>query len=147
MEPVQFYHKICDVYSISGFFIEGHTPSQPIYFVGGFYVKTNPKVSRDKALAIPFEGSLDDCYGESEINGEISPTGLAFQKKYVTREDIIQYCFQKNEQGIWVGEYSGNNMVGKGCATAKTNLDWPEADVAVNKLWKPRSFEDLLPEE
>lgn len=72
---------------------------------------------------MPFSGSLVDCYGMSDIDGEISPHEFIFDKKY-RHGAQIKYEFKKNDKGIWVGEYSAGGGIGKGYATAQTNLDW-----------------------
>ena len=85
---------------------------------------------------MPFNGSLVDYYGMSEIAGEISPVELGFNKRYIRNGSPIQYNFRKNEKGIWVGEYSANERIGTGYATVKINLDWKGVDMIV-----PRPFD------
>jgi hypothetical protein len=60
-------------------------------------------------------GNLRDFYGDSVLSLVlISPKEIQFTKKYAGREDLIHYTFKRRtENGIWVGEYTGDR-VGKG---------------------------------
>ena len=134
-----------DVYSISGLFVERHSLSQAKFFGGFFSVRTNVNEQRQNVLAMPFNGSLVDCYGMSEIVGEISPAELRFNKRYTRNEDQIQYHFRKNENGVWVGEYSANERIGTGYTVAKINLDWKGVDMIVPRHFDPEGWtKDLL---
>lgn len=134
-----------DVYSISGLFIEGHTPHQAKFFGGFFSVRTDSNEPRESFLDMPFTGHLVDCYGKSKIYGEIGSQRFRFDKQYESSESLIEYHFKKNAQGIWVGEYFGEGRIGKGYATVKTNLDWKGVDMIVPRPFDPEGWaKDLL---
>ena len=134
-----------DVYSMSGLFVEKHSPHQAKYFGGFFSVRKNPNEPRRNILAMPFNGSLVDCYGHSEIVGEISSVEMRFNKTYLNNGKIIQYQFKKNEKEIWVGEYSADELIGNGFAKAKTNLDWAGVNMIVPRRYDPEGWaKDLL---
>ena len=69
-----------DVCGITGFFVEGNILNQAKYFGGFLSVRTSPNQPRKNVFSAPFNSFLVDCYGMSEINGEINPHKLEFIK-------------------------------------------------------------------
>jgi len=120
-----------DIYSISGFFIEDHNPTQGRYF-GGFF-SLGPDMNRPQTniLAVSFKGLLVDDYGDSEIIGEMCPERMEFIKEYKNEGSRIQYKFEKNKEGIWVGSYLGDSETETGRAFAKTNINWKGVEMMV----------------
>ena len=138
-------HEKSNVYSISGFFVEGHSPNQARYFGGFFSVRTNPNEPGNNFLAMPFNGSLVDCYGMSGIEGEISFYELIFKKFHGQNGNLIQYCFERDKDRIWIGRYSAREGIGNGYASAKINLDWQGVDMIVSRSFDPEGWaKDLL---
>lgn len=95
---------------------------------------------------MPFNGCLVDCYGNSEINGEISPHELDFKKFYRHNGNQIQYHFEK-KSGIWIGKYSARKDIGNGYASAKINLDWHGVDMIIPKPFDPEGWAKSLVEQ
>lgn len=137
-----------DVYSMTGIFVENHTPNLARYFGGFFSVRTYPNEPRRNIFAMPFNGSLADIYGMSDISGEINPGRgeLEFDKKYIRRDDTIKYAFKRNENGIWVGEYCIGSAVREhpdaadGKAFVKINLDWEGVDMLLPEFTDPETW-------
>ena len=130
---------------MSGLFVERHSPHQAKYFGGFFSVRPDQNESRQNSLIMSLNGLLVDCYGMSEIVGEINPVELVFNKRYKNNGNLIQYNFKKNEHDIWAGEYLANEKIGLGYALAKTNLDWKGVDMAVPRPFDPEGWaKDLL---
>jgi hypothetical protein len=88
---------------------------------------------------------LIDCYGRSIIEGEISPRQLLFNKIYQDSGNEIFYQYYKNEMGVWIGEYSSNERIGRGHSQAKTNLDWQDLEMIVPEPFDPEEYSrDLI---
>jgi hypothetical protein len=70
-------------------------------FTGGFGPSHN-----DRNI---LTGNMTDPAGESELSDiKLTETELSFTKKYVHREDFIEYTFRKQPDGTWKGTYSGS---------------------------------------
>ncbi|MBL7058674.1 hypothetical protein ISS03_05055 [Patescibacteria group bacterium] len=61
-------------------------------------------------------GGMNDHFGYSLLsNVHVSEQELRFVKKYTDRKDTIQYEFIRQDDGAWIGSYSGI-YVGRGSA-------------------------------
>jgi hypothetical protein len=59
---------------------------------------------------------MTDPAGESELSDiRMTETELLFTKKYLHREDSIEYTFWKQPDGTWKGVYAGS-----ACGTGKS---------------------------
>ena len=85
------------------------------------------------------DGQLVDLWGESEILnfGFMDDSVLEFCKKYIRRNDIINYKYKKNEKGVWEGEYFGE-ATGKGITQCITSLVDKDAFAII--CGRPRGF-------
>lgn len=60
-------------------------------------------------------GRTQDKFGVADLFGvNVGKSTLKFAKKYVERDDVIQYTFRRQGQ-LWIGEWSGD-AVGEGTA-------------------------------
>lgn len=60
------------------------------------------------------DGQLIDLFGKSKIEGKMDETSLEFVKKYSDLSSSnIHYKFVK-QNGIWVGSYGGQFVIGNG---------------------------------
>lgn len=62
-----------------------------------------------ESAKIELTGQMNDHAGPSKLfKGFVSPEEVRFTKKYDHRpEDEINYVFRVRENGIWLGEYTG----------------------------------------
>jgi hypothetical protein len=72
-------------------------------------------------------GVVYDVLGEAELSDiALSESELRFTKKYAQRIYLIQYKFTKQEDGTWIGEYTGSET-GSGksrCVLIKISQDF-----------------------
>ncbi len=137
-----------DVHSITGLFVEKHSPRQAKYF-GGFLALRLDEKSQESI--IPFNGFLVDIYGSSKIYGMIGDKNLHFSKEYDLTGNYINYTFEKNKDGIWVGRYNTlEKSIGEGLAFAKTNLNWQGLSMRVptpgSDGWAHDLIDDMINE-
>lgn len=68
-----------------------------------------------------FSGTMNDRYGTAAItNFVLTDIKMSFSKKYLQRNDVINYEFTEQKDGIWYGTYSGG-AVGTGTAKCLVN--------------------------
>ena len=70
-------------------------------------------------------GTMGDHYGSSRLTNVVyNPDhSLVFTKQYDHRRDTINYEFKRNENGLWLGTYTGT-AVGNGisaCVLTEVN--------------------------
>ena len=133
-----------DVYSITGMFTEDHIPGEAKFFGGFLSVRTDSDQPRNSFFGQPFNGSLVDCYGRAQVLGTLTRNRLKFSKKYHSRSDLIEYAFEKNENGIWVGRYEIEKRKGTGHAFAKLKLDWKGIDMIIPRNIGPEEWSENL---
>jgi len=131
-----------DIYSITGMFNEPHGSRIGIF--GGWFALQQSATS---ALEESLRGMLIDPHGASEIFGSLSPLALIFDKKYSSREQIIPYIFDKNENGIWLGRYTFEDLSGK--AVCKIERNWQnlhmiEPESIDPEQWAKDLIEDMV---
>ncbi len=104
------------LYGIVGVLSQPGTIGEGVAAFGGYF-------RHDLETGNVCDGQLVDFWGQSEIVnfGFMGETALSFSKRYLNRRDFINYEFNKDENGLWIGTYSGA-AVGEGKAQAKTNL-------------------------
>lgn len=92
---------------------------------GGYLVRNR--------LDYSFTGQLIDIYGPSQIKGIINEIDFNFVKIYKdgpSFDAVINYNFQRNGRGVWVGAYElsqGPDRL-KGLSTCSTELIGQSAD-------------------
>ena len=99
------------------------------------------------------EGKLVDFYGHSEIKGEFNPKKgtLKFEKKYLEREDIINYQFEKGEI-IYGGTfdsmttYNGDSFCEVYGLEEKFQVEWEKLgkDLALSKESSERRMRQVI---
>lgn len=124
-----------DLCSITGLFIQDHSPNIVHYFGGLIFL------DKTEWLEESFTGLLIDHFGHSSINGTISPHELKFNKEYIQKQNVITYEFEKNKEGIWQGVYSSlNERIGGGRALCKINLDWKNINLTRQEYVNPETW-------
>jgi hypothetical protein len=134
-----------DFYAITGFFVQNHTPNQLVNFGGCFSVSRADIEKRHGFWSSPIDGMLSDCYGRSQISGEMSPAALKFAKVYDGGETFCYYL-KREENEIWFGEYA-NSGTKMGIAFAKVDLQWTGLDTLIQREFDPQRNAEGLPEE
>jgi len=127
-----------DIYSITGFYNNGF-PRATIPF-GGFFLASDIGTS----LGLEIRGELTDIYGRSSISGLLAGDRMGFGKRYGDRDYEIQYKFQKNENGLWLGTYASEDT-GKNKAVCKLDCAFKGIVLIEGEQMDPEQWaKDLL---
>ena len=69
------------------------------------------------------EGTIIDVYGESYMSCiELTSDRFIFTKRYVHREDTLQYRLSKQSDGTWQGVYEGRSAGTGNCRCIVTQV-------------------------
>lgn len=114
--PEGLEKRVSHLYGITGVIIQPFSIGEGMVAFAGYF-------RHDLKTGRVCDGQLIDPWGPSiMLNfGFMDEKILKFDKKYVGREDIIHCKFEKKGEGIWVGEYRGEDT-GKGDVQCKLYL-------------------------
>jgi len=77
-------------------------------------------------------GFMTDLYGQSElVNVKISEEQMSFTKLYFKHQSLVNYSFNKQASGLWVGEWTGPKV---GAGLAQCLLTKVSRDFFINPL-------------
>ena len=128
------------LYSITGLFNEFFPGISPW---GGYFILGREGEPENKMV-----GQLIDLHGPSRLEGTLELENMKFRKQYerCNEEQIFDYQYTLEKNGIWKGEYVSPSGKSYGRSICKTNVCLDNLDFKKTDLKDPDEFARILME-